>query len=418
MPTFTVIMATYNRGRHIAPSIRSVLAQTLQDFEFLVIGDCCDDDTQEVVEGFGADGVLWHNIPERCGSQSFPNNAGIGMARGRYIAYLGHDDVWAPDHLATVAGLIGRNPDLDFAVSGAVLHGPPGSNKRAVTGIFSDERAPFEHFFPPSSFSHRRDVTDRVGLWLSPKETRAPVDADFLLRAAHAGMKFASTQRITVHKFAAAHRYLSYLCLTSDEQEEMLRRTSEPGYQEFVAAELAAARADGSFMTTKQRSFRSKAKGKIAAANARTKGTILPALQRLERREVIKQDRLRRAFDWQRPKLWRKRTRWVGLNPKPRVLIPFAHRGKVMIELYLAHDQSEALDRLSLSVNGLPHLARMSAPRRQGSVWEATATLECELRETDFTVLELDLTPSQRPLEGRRGIGMAEIVVQPLASRE
>ncbi|MBB6467808.1 hypothetical protein HNQ96_003691 [Aminobacter lissarensis] len=52
------------------------------------------------------------------------------------------------------------------------------------------------HFFPPSSFGHRRDVTDRIGPWLDPYKIVPPVDAEFQLRAANAGIAFASTQEI------------------------------------------------------------------------------------------------------------------------------------------------------------------------------------------------------------------------------
>lgn len=67
------------------------------------------------------------------------------------------------------------------------------------------------HFFPPSSIAHRKSVCHRIGLWAMPQDVRAPVDGDFLLRAAQADLTFASTGKITVHKFAAGHRYLSYL---------------------------------------------------------------------------------------------------------------------------------------------------------------------------------------------------------------
>jgi glycosyltransferase involved in cell wall biosynthesis len=49
VPLFSVIMATYDRGRHILPSIHSVLRQTCQDFELLVVGDGCTDETENVV---------------------------------------------------------------------------------------------------------------------------------------------------------------------------------------------------------------------------------------------------------------------------------------------------------------------------------------------------------------------------------
>ena len=249
MPMFSVIMATYNRGRHILPSIQSVLRQTCQDFELLVVGDCCTDDTADVVRALASPQIRWLNLPERGGSQSFPNNAGIELSRGQYIAYLGHDDIWAPDHLQALADLFGRDPQPDFAVSGAIFHGPRASNFRLVTGIFSNEDAALTHFFPPSSFGHRRDVTDRIGKWRNPKEIAPPVDADFLLRAARSGMNFVSTQRITVQKFAAGHRYLSYLSHTSDEQERMVRRMQRAGYEGYLASELAKAKAANAFMT-------------------------------------------------------------------------------------------------------------------------------------------------------------------------
>ena len=48
-PRFTVVMATYGRGRHILPSVRSVLGQSLAEFELLVVGDACTDETAAVV---------------------------------------------------------------------------------------------------------------------------------------------------------------------------------------------------------------------------------------------------------------------------------------------------------------------------------------------------------------------------------
>jgi len=87
---------------------------------------------------------------------------------------------------------------------------------------FDGAEAPFQHFFPPSSISHRRDVTTRIGDWRDPRVLKEPVDCEFLLRAAHAGLRFASTGKITAHKFAASHRYLSYLRVSSNEQREFL----------------------------------------------------------------------------------------------------------------------------------------------------------------------------------------------------
>lgn len=102
-PKVSVIMATWGRGRHILPSVLSVLQQDFPDFELIVVGDACTDETEAVVTGIGDPRVRWMNQTERCGSQAGPNNAGIAAAQAEIIAYLGHDDLWEPNHLTMVA---------------------------------------------------------------------------------------------------------------------------------------------------------------------------------------------------------------------------------------------------------------------------------------------------------------------------
>lgn len=417
MPSFSVIMATYNRGRHILPSIQSVLRQSYQDFELIVVGDGCTDDTADVVVSVASPQIRWLNLAERGGSQSFPNNAGVEISRGRYIAYIGHDDIWMPDHLSALDELYRREPQLDFAVSGALFHGPRASNFRLVTGMFSDSSAAFEHFFPPSSFSHRRDVTDRIGPWLDPYKIVPPVDAEFLLRAANAGMMFASTQRISVQKFAAGHRYLSYLRHTSDEQERMVQRMSRAEFEGYLASELAKAKAGNAFMTSTHPDYTRYGIGEFATRNANNKGILRPELRALRQTEVIVQDNASKALDWCPLDPGERKLRWAGCNPRPKLLVPFKYPGKAEIHLNIWHPMAEGLDRLILAVNGQPATARISEPRKAGDLWNATATIEALLHGNDHTVLELHLSKLQRLARHRSGIGIADIRVVPLGWR-
>ena len=100
---FSVIVPTYNRSRFIVPTLHSAWGQTHAPFEIIVVGDGCTDDSEEVVRRKFGRAVRWLGLPERSGSQSTPNNAGIEAARGSHIAYLGHDDIWSPHHLAMLA---------------------------------------------------------------------------------------------------------------------------------------------------------------------------------------------------------------------------------------------------------------------------------------------------------------------------
>src|SRR5215216_5001189 len=99
LPLVSVVTATYNYSSVLKYAIQSVLWQTYQNFELWVIGDACTDDSEAVVASFGDSRIHWVNLPENSGNQAVPNNEGIARARGKYIAYLGHDDLWYPNHL-------------------------------------------------------------------------------------------------------------------------------------------------------------------------------------------------------------------------------------------------------------------------------------------------------------------------------
>ena len=69
MATVSVVMATYNRPRALRLAVASVRAQTFTDWELIVVGDACTDETAEVVAGFGDARIRFVNLPVRCGEQ-------------------------------------------------------------------------------------------------------------------------------------------------------------------------------------------------------------------------------------------------------------------------------------------------------------------------------------------------------------
>ena len=73
---------TYNRSNVLRYAIESVLAQTVSDWEMIVIGDACTDDTAEVVESFGDGRIRFHNLDQNVGEQSGPNNVGTSIPVG------------------------------------------------------------------------------------------------------------------------------------------------------------------------------------------------------------------------------------------------------------------------------------------------------------------------------------------------
>ncbi len=98
MPTVSVIVPTYNRANSLPRTIDSVLAQTHDDLELVVVDDASTDDTESVVKSYDDPRVTYvahtHN---RGGSAA--RNTGIRATDGEYVAFLDSDDEWHPEKL-------------------------------------------------------------------------------------------------------------------------------------------------------------------------------------------------------------------------------------------------------------------------------------------------------------------------------
>ena len=222
-PLVSVIIATYNWSNVLRLAIHSVLWQSEQDFEILVVGDGCTDDSEAVGRSFGDARIRWHNLASNAGHQTAPNNAGLRLARGRYIAYLGHDDIWHPEHLRTLVATIDRS-EADFASSLVQMIGPKGSNYRVIAGIYPEDGYKGAQGLPPSGVLHRRDVVARIGEWKDYRTVWRNPDVDFIYRGVEAGLKFVSTGEMTVFKFNSSIRKNCYLEKPCHEQTACVRR--------------------------------------------------------------------------------------------------------------------------------------------------------------------------------------------------
>lgn len=111
-PLISVYVPTYNRGDIlIERAVKSVLDQTYENFEFIIIGDHCTDNTEELVKKIKDPRIRFYNIPTR-GYRYPPTaenhwfagpviaaNTALGMITGDWIARIDDDDIWTPDHL-------------------------------------------------------------------------------------------------------------------------------------------------------------------------------------------------------------------------------------------------------------------------------------------------------------------------------
>ena len=222
-PRVTVITATYNWATVLPYSVGSVLDQTFTDFEFLVVGDACSDESAAVVTSIEDPRVRWINLPSNAGHQAGPNNEGQRQARGEIVAYLGHDDLWLPQHLELLVEAIDGGA---AAAHSSVLQVHP-YKALAVTPPDGWAYARGD-WLPPTSIAIVRTVLEEVGGWRMPRETGyLDPDADLLARVYDIAGPPVWVRRLTCLKLAAAPRRDVYRTRPHHEQEHWLRTIRE-----------------------------------------------------------------------------------------------------------------------------------------------------------------------------------------------
>ena len=132
-PHVSVLIPTYNGEEFVGDAIESVLAQTFDDFELLIVDDASTDDTIGVAESYDDDRIVVHRSEENLGIARNMNRA-VGLADGELLAFLDQDDLWKAEKLK-------RHVDAHSASGAAVVY----SNVDIVT--LTDRR--IERVRPP-----------------------------------------------------------------------------------------------------------------------------------------------------------------------------------------------------------------------------------------------------------------------------
>ncbi len=110
-PNFSVIIPLYNKEREIGDTLRSVLAQTLQPTEIVVVDDGSTDGSAAIVREIAAEAPLVRLVEQSNAGECAARNRAIAESTGDYIALLDADDQWRPRFLEEIAAMIREFPD-------------------------------------------------------------------------------------------------------------------------------------------------------------------------------------------------------------------------------------------------------------------------------------------------------------------
>jgi glycosyltransferase involved in cell wall biosynthesis len=105
-PAVSVILPVYNGEQYLPFAIESVLSQTLQDYELIVVDDGSTDSTPAIVRSYG-DRVRY--VPQKNTGTAGAFNHGLKLASGKYISWLSHDDVFLPEKLAEQVAVLDKS---------------------------------------------------------------------------------------------------------------------------------------------------------------------------------------------------------------------------------------------------------------------------------------------------------------------
>lgn len=190
-PLVSVIIPTYNRPHLVKEAIDSVLAQTYPHIECIVVDDGSTDSTPELLKGYGERIV---NIRKVNGGGTAARNTGIDAARGEFLNFLDHDDVFLPTKIARQLEIMQQRPEVGLVHCGyyrmdkdakyidIVNYLPEGDVRPVIVkGCFCWSGAPLV----------RRECIDRVGKF---DESVWSSDADMWLKIALDGYHFGCVQ--------------------------------------------------------------------------------------------------------------------------------------------------------------------------------------------------------------------------------
>ena len=199
-PKVSVILPTYNRPEKLVEAIKSVLEQSYQNFEIIVINDA-GADVENIISFLNQRKNITYMKHSQNRGLAAARNSGIKVARGKYIAYLDDDDIYYPDHIESLVRFL-QESDYKVVYTDAYrAHQIKENSRYTVTKRdlpysfdFDCDRILLENFIPVLCFMHEKSCLDEVGFF--DEELSTQEDWDLWVRLSRK-YKFAHLPKVT-----------------------------------------------------------------------------------------------------------------------------------------------------------------------------------------------------------------------------
>lgn len=236
-PLVSVIMPTFDRPQWLTRAVASVLAQTHANLELIVVNDG-GTPVESLLAALDRDGRITYVRLGRNENRSAARNAGLKLARGKYVAYLDDDDWFLPEHLERLVGLLEREGGaVAYSFADRVTEERRGDDlvQTAVDAVYRFDYQPgallVGNFIPLPCLVHRRDCLDATGLFDEQLITHEDWDLLIRLAARHPLLQLKETTCCFSWRVDGSS--------TTSQHRPDFARTQELIYQRY--ADLAAA---------------------------------------------------------------------------------------------------------------------------------------------------------------------------------
>lgn len=216
MPKFSVVISVYNKGDFIQKTLQSVLEQSFQDYEIIVVNDGSTDHSEAQILAMPQENITYHVFQENKGAAT-TRNKGLELATGDYIALLDGDDLWDSGYLAEINQLIQNFPDHHVFATAITIEEHDGKRPSQYTFSNPENKEQLSLNYFESSYKNtlltssstviEKTVFDTVGIY--DETIKSGQDTDLWIRIGMHYLIAFSTKSYALYTYAPVSLYKS-----------------------------------------------------------------------------------------------------------------------------------------------------------------------------------------------------------------